>query len=291
MNLSIIISRLSNFLFFVQKADKCHRVGCDLQKYLTKNNIDRFFYGENEDKIWRQIKKSIGEKNEKQLKEIIIALNPVFTLYWRKKSKQLLRWKQYFKNNQLLLQRVIIDLMKLTGVKRFILSKIPIYLISNHFDKDKEIKAWFSWTPTESFIVIEIPEGLEAPSYSFQLGVLTHEFFHLILRKNKVLFSKISKIAEENKDIFVKKLPETKPSKMFLEELLVSSLAPEGYLSEKYFKTKTINSSIKPKNLLTWRRFAAYKLYPVAKEYVNDGRQIDKAYLNNLMEIIKREVK
>ena len=290
MYLSIRISRLSNLLFFAQKTDGHNLIKFDLRKYLINDNIDRLFYGENKNKIWKQIEESIGKQKAEQMKKVIISLDQVFTSHWRKASRHLLLWKQYFQNNQSLFQQAILELKKLSGIRHFTVSKIPIYLISDPVSNNKEISAWFSWMPKESFIVVEIPLDLKAPNNFFPLAVLAHEFFHLMLRENKNLFLKITNIARENDKLF-KKLTEDIPNRIFLEELLISSFIPEGYLSEKYFNTKIIIPSSKPKDLLGWRKFIAFKLYQVTKKYVNDARQIDENYLKDLILVIKQNVK
>ena len=107
-----------------------------------------------------------------------------------------------------------------------------------------------------------------------------------MLRKNKNLFFKIANIAKENDKLFTK-LAEGMPNRIFLEELLISSFIPEGYLSEKYFNTKVVSCISRPKDLLGWRKFVAFKLYQVAKKYINNTQQIDENYLKDLIGIIE----
>ncbi len=291
MHLSIIISRFSNLLVFVQKTDKHNLVKFDLQKYLTDKNFNLSFYEKSENKIWRQIEKSIGEENTKQIKKSIVLLKPAFALYWRKTSKHLLLWKRYFQNNQPLFQQIVFKVKKLSGIKHFKVFKIPIYLISDPISKDKEINARFSWTPKKSFIVIGIPLRLKVPNNFFPVSVLIHEFFHLILRENKNLIFEINKVAEEDTILLTKLSKEHMLNRMFLEELLISSFIPEGYISEKYFGIKVDVLTSKPKDLLEWRRFIAFKMQNTAKKYINDARQIDKNYLRHIIEIIKENAK
>lgn len=285
MRLPIIVSHLSNFLFFIQKTTKYNLDNFDLQKYLIDENIDILFYGKNENIIWKQIKKSIGDQKTKQLQKAIFPLKSTFTSHWRETSKHLLLWKQYFQNNKLLFQQTILKVKKLNGIKHFAVSQIPIYFISNFNSKDKEINAWFSWTPKKSFIVVEIPFGLKIPNNFFPLGILAHEFFHLMLRKNKNLFLKITEIAKENEKLFTK-LGKGMPNRIFFEELLISSFIPEGYLSEKYLGIKVNTHLLKPKDLLDWRRIIAYKLQFTVKKYIDNTKQINEKYLKNLIEII-----
>ena len=292
MYLSIKISHLSNLLFFAQKTNRVNLTKFDLRKYLSDEKFNLSFYGKSEDKIWKQIEIIIGKENAKETKKSIvpISIDPVFASHWHKASNHLFLWKQYFQNNRSLFQQAILGLKKLSGIKYSTISKIPIYLVSDPVSNDKEINAWFSWTPKESFIVVEIPLGLKAPNNLFSLAVLAHEFFHLMLRENKNLFLKITNIARENDKLFTK-LAEGMPNRIFLEELLISSFIPEGYLSEKCFNTKIISHTSRPKDLLGWRKFVAFKLYQATKKYINDTWQIDENYLKDLMGIIKQNAK
>lgn len=104
MYLLIKISRLSNFLFFIQKTNKHNLIKLDLQKYLVNENFNLSFYGKNENKIWKQIEKIIGGETAKQIKKSTASLKPVFISHWHETSKHLLLWKRYFQNNRLLFQ-------------------------------------------------------------------------------------------------------------------------------------------------------------------------------------------
>ncbi len=286
MSLSIKISRLSNLLFFTQKSNRVKFNKSDLQKYLLDEKVNLSFYGEKEDKIWKQIEKNIGKENAKEIQNSIILLDKEFDIYWHKAYKHLLSWQQYFLDNESLFQKVILEIEKLSGINNFLISRVPIYLVSDLTSKDKEINAWFSWEPKNSFIVVEIPFNLQIPKDFFPLAVLAHEFFHLILRKNKDLFLKIKKIAEENNELLIK-LEKNVSGRMFFEELLISSFIPEGYLSEKYLKTIVISFKSKPKNVLEWRKLIAYRLYKIVKQYVDNRKQINEKYLKNVIEVIK----
>ena len=162
--------------------------------------------------------------------------------------------------------------------------------MSDFKNKDKEINAWFSWTPKESFIVVEIPFGLKIPNNFFPLGILAHEFFHLILKENKIFTAQISKIAGENAKLFTK-LSEDIPNRIFLEELIISSFIPEGYLSKKYLNAKFPAFTSKPEDLLSWRKLVAFKSCEIAKNYINNTKQIDKKYLEHIVNILKQNTK
>jgi len=87
--------------------------------------------------------------------------------------------------------------------------------------------------------------------------------FFINAEKDKIYF-KITKVVKENEKLFTE-LAEGMPNRIFLEELLISSFIPEGYLGEKYFNMKVASYTSKPKDLLEWRRFVAFKLYQKTK--------------------------
>ncbi len=171
------------------------------------------------------------------------------------------------------------------------ISQIPIYLISDPVSKNREITVWFFWTPEESFIVVEIPFGLKTPDNFFPLGIITHEFFHLILKKNKTLSFQVSEVAKKNAKLFTKVSKNYVSGRMFLEELLISSFVPDGHLSEKYLSIKVNIYTQKPKDLLDWRRLIAFKLQDEAKRYIKSKRRIDKKYIKYILGIIKQNKK
>lgn len=282
----IKISPFSNLLFFIQKKSERKLIKFDFKNYINDGHIDTMFYGKNESEIWAQINKSINKNKQKDFKENISVIEPSFKPYWKKEFTNLSSWKKYFQKNQAILQQTILDIKKTIKVKIFKTLNVPIYIVSDPIEKSKEINAWFSWTPKESFIVIEVPHGLKAPNNLFPVSILAHEYFHLILRKQKNIVFEINKIVQKNKKLLTK-MAEGMPSRMFFEELLISSFLPEGYLSEKNFNMKVSVFSKKPKSLLDWRKFIAHKLKEETKKRIGNNQGIDKKYLDYLMSFIK----
>jgi hypothetical protein len=77
-----------------------------------------------------------------------------------------------------------------------------------------------------------------------------------------------------------------------LEELLVSSFVPEGYLKEKYFNL--VVKPINPKNLSNFvsaRQYAGYKMKELAKSYMETEKLIDVGYLEILLNDIHKKIK
>ena len=198
------------------------------------------------------------------------------------------------------LQKRVERLIKNSEILNRLLSKIFLLCqISNFNDPTKinliykktnqEIFAWFSWTPQDSFITIEFNK-LNKIDDQFIILVLAHELFHLILRKNKNLVRTIIKYSKLHTSC-LQQIKETRLlPKIILEELIISSFIPEGYLSKKYF-----NKSIKKiskflyNDLIDWRRYIAYKMQFYAKTYLKNKQTIDNNYIEKIIKLIEEK--
>lgn len=205
------------------------------------------------------------------------------------KNKQLQKQANHLIRNWTLLESMIINICSLCGIKTFS-DRVPINLI--YGKNNKEIFAWFSWTPKNSTITIEFSKSVKVNN-QFMIMVLVHELFHLILRKNKNLMQKISKYAKSNESILTKIKEKKLLPRIILEELIVSSFIPEGYLSKKYFNRpikKTSNKSLY-NDLIDWRRYIAYKMQGYAQLYFKKKQAIDNTYINKIINLIKNIIK
>jgi len=89
-----------------------------------------------------------------------------------------------------------------------------------------------------------------------------------------------------------------------LNETIVSSLLPEGYLTEKFFKIKVKNrirkyfkdnfkSDIKPlpqkyHNLKNLRSYGAYYLYNLIKKYAKKKQSLDEYYIQETYKLFRK---
>ncbi len=289
--MNIIISYFSNLLLFAERVGKNPIAVIGSQKRKNGGSVDLLFYEKDKNKILSNIRKEMGQGKTGEIKNGITLLEPKFAPHWIKISKHLHLWEKYYRNNKLAFQNIISDIKKLSGTKNFTLSKTDIYFVSDPLSKYNDINAWFSWTPKESFMVVEISPNFNVSKDYFPIGILAHEFFHLILRADKRLMLQIDKISKKNTGLLSRLSKGLIPNRMFLEELLVSSFIPEGYLSEKYLHIKTTsNNPSKPGNLLAWRRLVASQMRDTVKKYMDDDKKIDERYLKLLVEVIKQNV-
>ena len=201
------------------------------------------------------------------------------------KNKQLQKRANQLTKNWNLLESMIIDICSLCGISNFS-NRVPINLI--YGKNNKEIFAWFSWTPKNSAITIEFSKSPKTDN-QYMIMVLGHELFHLILRENKKLMQKISKYTKFNEPILTRIKEKNLSSRLILEELIISSFIPEGYLSKKYFNKpiKRTSTEFLGNDLIDWRRYIAYKMQRCAQLYFGKKQIIDDTYINKIINLIK----
>lgn len=120
----------------------------------------------------------------------------------QEEKKSLLPWKRYFENHRPLFRKAISKVRKLSAVQRFRISGAPIYLVSDRKHHDKEIHAWFSWSPQKSFVVVEIPEGFNPPAVYCQWVFWRTSFFTSLCEKIRGSMRRSAKLPKKQKEHF-----------------------------------------------------------------------------------------
>lgn len=179
---------------------------------------------------------------------------------------------------------------KLTGVTKGSVfhQKIPVHLVMSSKSQKDQV-GWFSILDGQADLVLEC-SGVAKTQQSFLELIILHEYFHLALRQNEKLFAYIRDHAKMPSQVLRLMAKELLPSQV-IEELLISSFVPEGYLGALVGKKMVgVASSIKKNNAISFvlaRRFFAYKLRLLAKDYIEKNKPIDDNYLRSLTELIK----
>ena len=254
------------------------------------NLIQAYFLILKGNKLWETLNKELGIIKTKEFKKKFESFTDRFSLLWRHEKINLKKIKTYLYSQSKTTKSALAAVNNLVGINKTILSKkIPISLtISSNENRDQI--GWFSILNNHVDLVVEC-SGVSEENYSFLNLIILHEYFHLALRKNH-------KIRRLIKDVSIRERILTSLSKdmipeQILEELVISSFVPEGYLSLNYFdkKIKLVNSISKKEGTISFvlvRRLCAYKLSGLAKEYLNAKKPIDEKYLLALINVIKK---
>jgi len=250
-----------------------------------KVDTETLFLSQTEKDSWHIIKQILNKKEIYKFEIIIANFAKSFDKIWKNEEPRLQKYLAYFKKNDTQLQKIMKVISVICGVKKFSPTNVPIYLIRSW--KYEDLSAWFSWTPTRQSIVVECGKNIENKKY-FAVSVLAHEFFHLAIRKNKKIMREIDRCAKKHYEV-IDKLSDGMPPRIFLEELIVSSFIPEGYLSKKYFKIPIKKTRLNNKDILNLRRYVAYKMEKIARHHVIKKEPISEKYIHEILKIINVE--
>lgn len=265
MQVKYIISKTTHHLFALRKSSSLRDQS--LKANLLKEQNEYLFFANNQTELWRRLKNNFSETEIKRLKNNFVTSQNDFEKEWQILFQQLQIWKIYFQKNNHILKKILLHFAALTHNN---LRSINVFLLVND---SKDLHAWFSWTETETFIVLEIPKQADAHGL-FPISVLGHEILHILLRKKKKFNQLIAATARDNQ-----------LEKMFFEELVVSSFLPEGYLSHLCCNTTIPDNAQKPQDLLSWRRYVAKYMANITKEYIESARKLDQHYLDAVIKV------
>ncbi len=315
MKIEIQKSKLSNLYSFISNLSQWNELVCVLdrkkewmkitgklnsqeKKYLKEfslilqkspSNLEVIFLFSDKKNIWKEIENEIGKEETIILKKIFSIFTERFNFLWLKEERKINSIKNYFLKNIHYIDSNLKIIEKLCNLeKKHSASKIILKILLSSSTKT-DCQAWYF----NNTIVLEASSWAKDKYDELLNTIFLHECFHFYLQKNKFLSTKIKNLANKNENDIKKLDLKHWPNEVILEECLVSSFLPEGYLSEKFLKKdikKIANKKIKSKNkekLSRLRYFCALKLYIQAKDYVENKKQLDNFYIKKLHNSIK----
>jgi len=289
MKFIVSVSKLENFIFFLKNLS-CYHFSCQKafnQQWLLETGK----LTSKEKAVLKELRGLL--KNTNHPKELLKKFKAKslfknrFETIWQKERKILERWKKVLKRE---LNKRFFDQL---------LDELSV-LYSTHFKRPSvgiclllSAKDLLAGEVEDGRIAIKC-SGLEINKKNLRKieSVIFHELVHANLEEE------VKKLIR--KYIRKRDLEEFKKTKIFrkirslsriLRELILSSFLPRGYLGEKYFSDnlrKSVNPSFlkeikSNKNLSNLEVFIAYKLYPLAKKYIEEKRPIDFDFLEKII--------
>lgn len=256
-------------------------------------------------RVWKKVKNWVKKDDYKKLKKIFEIFKPRFEKIWAVSSKQLKETKQILRK-------------KLENKKTNEILEVFSNLYKNKEEIGETLEIYLFAAPTKSGmggganlgpgrITIESSKvgKEELPRL---LSMIFHEIAHLFERK---YFRPLLKKWVDNLD--KKETEKIKKTKVYqeiqrletiLNEIIVSSLLPEGYLTERFFKIKVKNrirnyfrdnfkSDIKSlpqkhRNLKNLRSYNAYYLYDLIKKYIKEKKPFNEYYIQEAYKLLKK---
>ncbi len=256
---------------------------------------DRFASSESPDVIWDTIAKTLKPDEYAALRNAFATLTPRFEKVWRREKGNLMRVQKEMKKSLSLSKRALGVLETLYGAPSKSLT-LEIFLLTNPISK--RLVGGGSGIG-ENKIELECSRVTKHNNPKGWLGrVILHEFVHVALEKE--LRDKIGAFVG-SKDFRKRHEPFLKHSAIYCEtrsfvgpikEMVAVSLLPEGYLAEKIYGARVVES-LKQRNAVrthTFRKdyydlmlFSLWGLYDIAKEYSDQRKPIDRRYIETVV--------
>ncbi len=268
-----------------------------IKEILNRHNATNLFLSSSDiKKIWESVREKIGENDFKKLQGIFELFTSRFEKIWQKEKNNLRGVSKLLKKD-LFFSRKIFNLISFLYKIRKKPKKITIILLANPV---KKLLIGGGSGLGENKISIECSR-ITAKNNKTQLleRVIIHELIHASFEKN--VKNDIEKYinSEYFRNKYQKELQKSriyKQTNSFLgviKELILTSLIPEGYLAEKFFKIdvlkelkkrKSIREGKLQKNYYDLMLYGVFKLYPLSKIYSENKRPIDRKYIESVVD-------
>lgn len=238
--------------------------------------------------VWKEVEKWVSEIEYNDLKKIFSTLKPRFERIWQNEKMKLAGWKNTLTKE--LAEQKYQNLEK--NIEAFFSQKpqfhnIDVYLLISATGSGGGANIGPRRVTVEC-------TALPAGQIQQVLGMLYHEVIHLAFEYGyyqnllrRFLGSIENKFSEKHAFFGI-----GRGLGVIINEAVVSSLLPEGYLASKYFDRDVLRNAEKilGKNFENvtkdrkcdfgaYRLFVAAKLLPIVKDYIENKRPVDKEYL------------
>ncbi len=262
----------------------------DFRKLVLKYNFERKFLGKplmgfSEKIAWEKLEKLFKKNEFEKIKKIFKVFEPRFEKIWGNEYPRLLKWKQFLeKSNQNLVRNICKDL-EIFYKSKLKNKNLYVYLLISGDPESLGGQANIG----KDKITLEIG-GTDFKRKNDVLQTLFHEMAHRKYENNycRKLIKKYLKNHKLEKEI--KKLGFAGKSETLLNEAITSSLIPEGYFTEKYFKKKIGKID---KKFIAWikknpqirfkiRVYISRKMLNTTKDYIENKKTIDENYLKKI---------
>lgn len=238
---------------------------------------------------WKKVEEWVDKEEYLKIKEIFNIFLPRFEKIWLSHCKKLASAK--LKLEKELNKTKSVEILEIFSIlfndRKLSDKKIRIYLLSSPSEK------WWGGGANigPKSITFECSD-IKEDNLSRSLLIIFHEIAHLFERKKfKPLLKRyIDNLSKEEKEEIKKSevYQEVKDLKIIIKEMIISSLLPEGYLSERLNGKKVIKlPAEKQRTFSNLRHYAAYHLYPLVKEYIERQKPFDEILIQKAWQLFK----
>ena len=262
--------------------------------------LGRFFFQYTGDRIWKELKKFVTQNELQDIRNAFSVFKERFEKIWNsyKRSKRVKLLQDFLRQSHI--KPLSEDLEVLFGsLKKY--KEIGVCII---FSPNNSSKTAAGGANLDSpYISLELPElKVNTWQFAFSIGILAHEIAHLLFRESggEKMLARIAremKIPHKTKGISFN-------TTSILNEMIIESFAPLGYLGQKYFPRHlaqilltNVDNGLKAmerfkhgKEVQYYNQLNQYflwHLYPLATLYGKQKMRIDSTYVRQVAIILQ----
>ncbi|MBI1863951.1 hypothetical protein HYS03_01950 [Candidatus Woesebacteria bacterium] len=320
MNLNFRITKTSNLFHFISNLTNWHfSVRPSYKRYwlektgpLTKKEeetlqeVDSLFkkynFGPNywghvllteEDEIvWEKANKKFGAKDTEKFRHFEKVFSKRFEKIWTEDKNKLTEWKKVLeRSNQNKTSDKLIETLNSLFGKDGGGEVIDVILLLS----TPNTRGAGGGNLAPRAITLEVSQTPDQYTTNVQL-MLWHELVHVIWEKGPYQKT-FNNFHEKLLNSGALSPVENVPLRVTLNEAVMESLLPYGYLGYKYFNykskdyfneilSKLENNFDKNQVMIYWRVYSANKLFELSQNYCERGKAIDKDFLEKVVKIM-----
>lgn len=237
-----------------------------------------FYFGDSEKNLQKKLKKLLTTRELQQINQVLINFKPIFERIYEKEKSKLIERRNELKyiSNGKEDKKVLLKLFNLKNKKNIKKDeyKYNIFLSLNN-DLINDCAGWYWGDNNVSLEISDCP--IKNLKYVFG-GILLHEIAHDLFEKSSLYhdFKKFCKNIEKNELLnkIAKKYKITVSE--LVEEMIISSITPEGYFYRKYFGKLPAKASVIEFERL--RKKIGLALVSTLQNYIKNNKVIDRNY-------------
>jgi len=268
---------------------------------LLKYNFESKFLGipfitSPDESVWRKVKNWVEKDEYNDLQKVFSIFELRFERIWQNEETKLANWKNTLSKE--LIEQKYQDLEE--DLKRFFNQKpqfrnIDVYLLIS------AVGSGGGANLGPGRVTLECT-ALPADQVPRVLNVLYHETAHLVF-EHGYYKNLLGQFLESIRSDFSERhafFGSGRGLRSAINEAVMSSLLPEGYLASKYFDRNVFHNAEKVLgtnfenvakgkkcDFRAYRLFVAAKLLPLVKDYIENKKPVDETYLQSVWKVFE----
>jgi len=250
-----------------------------------------------DEEVWEKVGEWVEPNELETLKNVFEIFEPRFEKLWVEEKPKLTEWRTILVKE--LAEKKYDDLEK--DLETFFNQKPRYSQVDVYLSMGAAGTSGGGANVGPARVTLE-PTGLSTDMVSEMLNVLYHETAHLTLEHGyyqNLLEEFLKSVGDgfSEKHAFFKS---GRGLRTIVNEAVTTSLLPEGYLAGKYFGCdisrrveKVLGKNFekitrdKRENFMIYCLFAAAKLLPLARDYIENKKPVDRDYLQKVWEVFE----